>query len=180
MGDVWFLWSHSVEDVDHRFADHRLIGELANGRFALLIFLLLLAGVALGQHDFDRLKEGHVIAECLGLVQRAAQADCSGLPAGDARNAVRRPRPRVSGAGRRTQVRHLDYLKTAVDKVGRGKERDGNAHFGAMVSRFLFKAEFCTPASGWMQPRAGCMWPLSSTSPGVATCSSLQVHAKSR
>lgn len=42
-----------------------------------------------------------------------------------------------------------DNMKTAVDKVRRGKERDVNARFGAMVSHFLFEAEFCNPASGW-------------------------------
>ena len=39
--------------------------------------------------------------------------------------------------------------ETAVDKVGRGKERQVNARFSAMVSHFLFEAEFCNPASGW-------------------------------
>lgn len=42
-----------------------------------------------------------------------------------------------------------DNMKTAVDKVRRGKERDVNARFGAMVSHFLFEAQFCNPASGW-------------------------------
>ena len=42
-----------------------------------------------------------------------------------------------------------DNMKTAVDKVRRGKERDINARFAAMVSHFLFEAEFCNPASGW-------------------------------
>jgi transposase len=42
-----------------------------------------------------------------------------------------------------------DNMKTAVDKVRRGKERDVNARFGAMVNHFLFEAEFCNPASGW-------------------------------
>jgi transposase len=42
-----------------------------------------------------------------------------------------------------------DNMKTAVDKVGRGKERLVNARFRAMVSHFLFEAEFCNPASGW-------------------------------
>ena len=42
-----------------------------------------------------------------------------------------------------------DNMKTVVDKVRRGKERDVNARFGAMVSHFLFEAEFCNPASGW-------------------------------
>jgi integrase len=39
--------------------------------------------------------------------------------------------------------------RTAVDKIGRGKERQVNARFSAMVSHFLFEAEFCNPASGW-------------------------------
>jgi transposase len=42
-----------------------------------------------------------------------------------------------------------DNMRTAVDKVGRGKERQVNARFSAMVSHFLFEAEFCDPASGW-------------------------------
>jgi hypothetical protein len=42
-----------------------------------------------------------------------------------------------------------DDMRTAVDKVGRGKERQVNARFSAMVSHFLFEAEFCNPASGW-------------------------------
>ena len=42
-----------------------------------------------------------------------------------------------------------DNMRTAVDKVRRGKERDINARFAAMVSHFLFEAEFCNPASGW-------------------------------
>jgi transposase len=42
-----------------------------------------------------------------------------------------------------------DNMKTAVDKVRSGKERDINARFQAMVSHFLFEAEFCNPASGW-------------------------------
>jgi len=40
-------------------------------------------------------------------------------------------------------------MRTAVDKVGRGKNRQVNARFAAMVSHFLFEAEFCNPASGW-------------------------------
>ncbi len=42
-----------------------------------------------------------------------------------------------------------DNMKTAVDKVGRGKQRQVNIRFSAMVSHFLFEAEFCNPASGW-------------------------------
>ena len=42
-----------------------------------------------------------------------------------------------------------DNMKTAVDKVGRGKQRQVNKRFYAMVSHYLFEAEFCNPASGW-------------------------------
>ena len=42
-----------------------------------------------------------------------------------------------------------DNVKTAVDKVKRGKQRDVNARFAAMVSHYLFDADFCNPASGW-------------------------------
>ena len=42
-----------------------------------------------------------------------------------------------------------DNMKTAVDKVGRGKVRVVNARFQAMVSHYLFEAEFCNPAAGW-------------------------------
>jgi len=42
-----------------------------------------------------------------------------------------------------------DNMKTAVDKVGRGRQRVVNARFRAMVSHFLFESEFCNPAAGW-------------------------------
>lgn len=42
-----------------------------------------------------------------------------------------------------------DNMKTAVDKVGRGKQRQVNKRFQAMVSHYLFEAEFCNPAAGW-------------------------------
>jgi len=42
-----------------------------------------------------------------------------------------------------------DNMKTAVDKVGRGKQRTVNRRFQAMVSHYLFEAEFCNPAAGW-------------------------------
>ena len=42
-----------------------------------------------------------------------------------------------------------DNMKTAVDRIGRGKERTVNKRFQAMVSHYLFEAEFCNPASGW-------------------------------
>jgi transposase len=42
-----------------------------------------------------------------------------------------------------------DNMRTAVDKVGRGKDRTVNTRFLAMTSHYLFEAEFCNPASGW-------------------------------
>lgn len=42
-----------------------------------------------------------------------------------------------------------DNMKTAVDLVGRGKERQVNARFLAMASHYLFEADFCNRAAGW-------------------------------
>ena len=42
-----------------------------------------------------------------------------------------------------------DNMKTAVDKVGIGKQRDVNARFLAMTSHYVFDPEFCNPAAGW-------------------------------
>jgi len=39
--------------------------------------------------------------------------------------------------------------KTAVDRVGKGKQRDINARFKAMASHYVFEPEFCNPAAGW-------------------------------
>jgi len=42
-----------------------------------------------------------------------------------------------------------DNMKTAVDKVGRGKERAINARFSALCAHYLFDPDFCNVASGW-------------------------------
>ena len=42
-----------------------------------------------------------------------------------------------------------DNMKTAVDKVGRGKVRIVNRRFQVMASHFMFEPEFCNPAAGW-------------------------------
>jgi hypothetical protein len=42
-----------------------------------------------------------------------------------------------------------DNMRTAVDRIGRGNERQVNARFSAIASHYLFDAEFCNPASGW-------------------------------
>ncbi len=40
-------------------------------------------------------------------------------------------------------------VKTAVDRVGKGKQRDINACFKTMASHYFFESEFCNPATGW-------------------------------
>lgn len=42
-----------------------------------------------------------------------------------------------------------DNMKTAVDRVGRGKERQINMRFLAMTNHYVYEAEFCNPAAGW-------------------------------
>ena len=42
-----------------------------------------------------------------------------------------------------------DNMRTAVDRVGRGKERTINARFHAMCGHYLFEPEFCNRAAGW-------------------------------
>jgi len=42
-----------------------------------------------------------------------------------------------------------DNMRTAVDKVQRGKERIVNARFTALCAHYLFDADFCNVASGW-------------------------------
>ena len=46
-----------------------------------------------------------------------------------------------------------DNMKTAVDKVGRGKLRTVNARFAAMCAHYLFDPDFCNVASGWWRYR---------------------------
>jgi len=42
-----------------------------------------------------------------------------------------------------------DNMRTAVDRVGRGKERQVNIRFLAMTNHYVFEPEFCNPAAGW-------------------------------
>lgn len=42
-----------------------------------------------------------------------------------------------------------DNMKTAVDKVLKGKGRIVNARFAVMCAHYLFDADFCNVASGW-------------------------------
>ncbi len=42
-----------------------------------------------------------------------------------------------------------DNMKTAVDRVNKGKGRTVNTRFAAMASHYLFDPDFCNVASGW-------------------------------
>ncbi len=42
-----------------------------------------------------------------------------------------------------------DNMRTAVDRVGGGKERQVNIRFLAMANHYVFAPEFCNPAAGW-------------------------------
>jgi transposase len=42
-----------------------------------------------------------------------------------------------------------DNMKTAVDRVNKGKRRTVNTRFAAMASHYLFDTDFCNVASGW-------------------------------
>ena len=42
-----------------------------------------------------------------------------------------------------------DNMKTAVDRIGKGKVRDVNLRFKVMVNHYVFDAEFCNAAAGW-------------------------------
>jgi transposase len=46
-----------------------------------------------------------------------------------------------------------DNMKTAVDKVKKGKGRTVNARFAAMCKHYLFDPDFCNVASGWEKGR---------------------------
>ena len=45
-----------------------------------------------------------------------------------------------------------DNMRTAVDRVGRGKERQVNIRVLAMANHYVFEPEFCNPAAGWVEP----------------------------
>ena len=46
-----------------------------------------------------------------------------------------------------------DNMKTAVDKVRKGKDRVINTRFSVMTAHYLFDPEFCNVASGWEKGR---------------------------
>lgn len=77
-----------------------------------------------------------------------------------------------------------DNMKTAVDRVGRSKERQVNMRFLAMTNHCVFALEFCNPAASWekgqveksvdaalattLRPTGECLWWAARTQYGVA------------
>ena len=82
---------------------------------------------------------GVIDIELLSVIRRWHHRD---------RRSIREISP-STGLGGVPQWGIYDNVRTAVDKIGRGKEHQVNIRFSAMVSHFLFEAEFCNPASGW-------------------------------
>lgn len=66
-----------------------------------------------------------------------------------------------------------DNMRTALDKVGKGKQRDVNARFKAMASYYVFDPEFCNPPAGWEkgQEQARAISPPSSVYRGSSITS---------
>lgn len=46
-----------------------------------------------------------------------------------------------------------DNMRTAVDKIKKGKAREVNLRFNVLVNHYVFDAEFCNPAAGWEKGR---------------------------
>ena len=46
-----------------------------------------------------------------------------------------------------------DNMRTAVDKVGKGKERLVNGRFAAMCAHYLIEPTFCNVAASWEKGR---------------------------
>lgn len=69
-----------------------------------------------------------------------------------------------------------DNMKTAVDKVLTGKDRQVNARFRAMASHYVFEPEFCNRAAGWekgqveknVQDSRNQLWQTMSAFPDLA------------
>jgi transposase len=69
-----------------------------------------------------------------------------------------------------------DNMKTAVGRVGRGKERIVNARFQAMCSHYLFEPEFCNRAP----PAGRRAWSRRTCRTGAGNCGSRAVTATGR
>jgi transposase len=82
-----------------------------------------------------------------------------------------------------------DNMKTAVDRVGRGKERQVNIRFLAMTNHYVFAPEFCNPAAGWekgqveknVQDARPRLWQQMPDFPDLATLNTwLEQHRRSQ
>jgi len=81
-----------------------------------------------------------------------------------------------------------DNMKTAVDKVGPGKQRAVNARFETMCGHYLFEPEFCNRAAGWekgiieknVQDRRRQIWRREIAERDWATLAELDAHLSRR
>jgi hypothetical protein len=48
-----------------------------------------------------------------------------------------------------------DNMRTAVDRVGRGKERQISLRFLSVTNHYVYEPEFCNPAAGWEKGQIG-------------------------
>lgn len=66
--------------------------------------------------------------------------------------------PRSGTPPRTRNPCQYDNMKTAVDRVGRGKERHINMRFLAMANHYVFEPEFCNPAAERPQRERRAGW----------------------
>ena len=108
-------------------------------------------------YQFDWSEEGLVVGGIYYRVQVAHMKLCAspgvlagGLPEPRPRDAVRCPHAvsfaALGGVARRGIY---DNMKTAVDKVKKGKGRIVNERFATMCAHYLVDPDFCNVASGW-------------------------------
>ena len=76
-------------------------------------------------------------------------AVCAGLSAREPGDGVRRARPRLRVLQGHLHARIYDNMKTAVETVLIGKDRQFNRRFLQMCGHYLIEPTACTPSSGW-------------------------------
>ncbi len=72
-----------------------------------------------------------------------------------------------------------DNMKTAVDKVSKGKGRTVNARFMVMCSHYLFDPDFCNVASGWEKVSSKRMSKIVGAASGCLPATILSIASQS-
>ena len=119
-----------------------------------VVLALLLTGGTLNLMSFIGviMLMGLVAKNAILLLDAARSLEAEGMEREDALMAAGRKRLRpilMTTFGGVPKRGIYDNMKTAVDKVGKGKERTVNARFQAMCSHYLFEPDFCNRAAGW-------------------------------